>query len=157
MSKPESEKLFDQVLREHDEIKKVIADLRSFLSSPEPGIGDEGRPAWAASLEAQVTALHGQLGSHFGREDREGLMKGLAIRHPRASRQIDALQADHDAILADMSDLVTAARGLAGKKSPEGLDVCRSLAEILDRLGEHERVETDLITRVEYDDIGTAD
>lgn len=156
---PESgaEKPFEEVLREHEELRNTISKLREFVAARQPEIHEEGCHPWAASLLARIATLHDRVCCHFRREEAEGLLDRLTILHPQAAREIENLKSDHDKILADIRDLMVATLSYSEGKSPDDPKLSGRLGRILDNLVDHEKSETDLITRVEYDDIGTAD
>ena len=157
MPKSDAEATVDQVLREHEELRGAIEELREFVAAPQPEIGEEGHEVWAASMSGRVAKLHAMVSSHFRREDREGVLEELSHRHPRASKQIEALQEEHEEVLGSIRDLMMDTLSFSEGKTPKDAKLSGRLGGILDRLENHERVETDLITRVEYEDVGGAE
>jgi iron-sulfur cluster repair protein YtfE (RIC family) len=148
---------FQQVLDEHDEIRGLISDLRGFLEDNRPRIGEEGCHRWATKLSGTLVELHDQLFRHFRYEASVGLLDKLEEEHPGASRQIATLRTDHDEILTGVRDLMTDTLRYSEGSEIEDPHLRVRLTGILDRLGEHEKTETDLVQRLEYMDLGTGD
>ncbi len=93
---------------------------------------------------------------HFRKEDQEGLLEDLALRHPTESERIEGLQREHQEILDEIRELMKATLEYSEGKSPEDPRLRQRVHHTLDRLARHERAETELMTRVEYDDLGTS-
>lgn len=157
MTESEAEKAFREVLQEHEELKKIIADLREFLQTRQPEVEEEGCHPWAAGLLARMATLHDKVCCHFRHEEDAGLVEELSRRHPHAAKKIEILLVDHEEILKGIRDLMMGTLSYSEGKSPEDPNISGRLGGILDRLVSHEKVETDLITRIEYDDIGSGE
>jgi hypothetical protein len=138
MTDSEGKSPFEEALADHRELRDQISELQQLALGPQP----------PADIREKIAAFHQRICSHFRREDEEGMLDDLSHRHPRAAKQIDVLQAQHGEILAGLRGLVD---------SPEDPDVCEKLKSILHSLVEHERAETDLMSRVETEDIGAGD
>lgn len=138
MPDPQGKSPFEEALADHRELRDQISELRQLALDPQP----------PADLLLKVAAFHQRVCSHFRREDEEGMLDDLSHRHPRAARQIETLQSQHGEILGRLRGLI---------ESREDPDVCEKLKSILNSLVEHERVETDLMSRVESEDIGAGD
>ncbi len=52
---------------------------------------------------------------------------------------------------------MTAGLNYSAGEAPENPRLRKALSELLDRLAKHEQDETELMTSVEYDDLGTGD
>jgi hypothetical protein len=137
MPDPQGESPFEEALAEHQELRDQISELQQIVQGPP-----------SAEISEKIAAFHERVSCHFRREDEEGMLDDLSHRHPRASRQIDALQAQHGEILGRLRSLV---------ESPGDPDIAERLQAILNSLVEHERAETDLMSRVEMEDIGAGD
>jgi hypothetical protein len=148
---------FQQVLDEHDEICGLVSELRAFLEEDRPEIGAEGCHRWATKLSGTLVTLHDQLFRHFRHEASVGLLDKLEEEHPGASRQITALRTDHDEILTGVRNLMTDTLRYSEGAEIDDPRLRTRLTGLLDRLGEHEQAETDLVQRLEYMDLGTGD
>ena len=148
---------FEQVLDEHDEIRGLISDLRGFLQQDRPEIGVEGCHRWATKLSGSLVKLHDHLFRHFRHESSVGLFDRLEEEHPGASRQISALRCDHDEILSGVRNLMTDTLRYSEGAEVDDPRLRVRLTTLLDRLGEHEQTETELVQRLEYLDLGTGD
>ncbi len=147
----------EQVLQEHKEIRSHLANLREFLEKDRPEIGEEGSHRWAAKLSASLVSLHDQLFRHFRYEDRIGFFDKLEQRHPRSARQVASLRVDHDELLAGVRDIMNDTLRYSEGSKVEDPRLRVRLTTLLDRLGTHEEIETDLLQRMEYRDLGAGD
>lgn len=154
MAKAQLRTSFEQILEDHEQLREMNADLRAFLDEERPEIGERGFHSWAAELSQRLVLLHDKIFRHFRAEDQEGLMDDLALRHPRAAACIDMLNNEHDEILVNLRNLMSATLRYSEGKSPRDPRLRKRMLALLDQLSEHERTETDLILNVEYNDLG---
>lgn len=148
---------FEQIMAEHEELRAWLARLREFLAGPRPEIRTPGYHTWAATLSRMLADLHDRVFRHFRTEEREGFLTELAVRFPSQSSSIDALRNEHAEILSGIRELMMSTLSYSEGREPDDPRLRRRLGEILDRLASHERAETDLMTGVEYQDLGTGD
>lgn len=146
-----------RVLEEHRELRQRVAELRHFLEDPRPDLGARGSHTWAAGLSQQLVSLHDQLFRHFRFEDTGGLVEEISFRHPRALNAIQELCGDHPKMLRKLRSLTVWALDYSEGRRPEDPALRRQVSLLLDRLQKHEREETDLIERLEFEDIGAMD
>ena len=146
-----------RVLEEHRELRGKVTELRQFLDNPRPEVGKRGSHTWAAGLSQQLVMLHDQLFRHFRFEDEGGLVEEISFRHPRAANAIQELCGDHAQMLRRLRGLMGEALDYSEGRTPEDPALRHHVSDLLDHLEEHEREETDLIERLEFEDIGAAD
>jgi len=154
MAETRTRAIFEQILEDHEALRSMIADLRAFLEDKRPEIGQRGFHTWAADLSHRLVSLHDKIFRHFRAEDQEGLMDDLAMRHPSAAARIENLNKEHDDILLNLRNLMSATLRYSEGKSPRDPRLRKRMLSLLDQLNEHERTETDLILNVEYNDLG---
>lgn len=148
---------FEHVLREHNELREMLDELREFLGRPRPETEDEESHGWAVALSGRLVGLHDKLSSHFRHEEQVGVLDELTRRKPRASKRIEALKGEHREILDGVRGLVADTLSYSEGTAPEDPRLRQRLTTLLDSLTDHERVETELIQRLEYRDLGAGD
>jgi hypothetical protein len=148
---------FDVVAKQHEEINEIIDDLKQFLTRPRPEVGQQGFHTWSTGLSEKLLHLHDKLFRHFRDEERSGFLGELSRSFPRASSAIDGLRKEHDWIVRDLGTLLSACIVYSSGRSPENPQLRRWTQSLLDRLAEHEREETDLYQRLQYEDLGVGD
>jgi iron-sulfur cluster repair protein YtfE (RIC family) len=148
---------FEQVRREHDEFKAMIASIREFVEHPRPGVGDPEGHSWAVDLSKLLVSLHDKLVGHFHHEEQGGLFETLADREPGSIRQIESLKGEHGEILGQVRELMTGALTYSEGAPGDDPHLRQRVTVVLDRLGDHEMAETELMQTVEYRDLGTGD
>jgi hypothetical protein len=146
-----------RVLEEHKELRTKVGELRHFLESPRPECGEKGSHTWAACLSRKLVGLHDQLFRHFRFEDEGGLVEEISFSHPRAALAIEELCGDHAHMLRRLRGLMGEALDYSEGRRPADPSLRLHVSDLLDHLAEHEREETDLIERLEFEDIGAAD
>lgn len=148
---------FQQVLEEHRELHRTVAGIREFLQLPRPEPGETGAHAWAARLSKSLVAFHDELFRHFRFEDEGGMAEDIARRHPRAAAAAEQLSNEHTEILSEVRLLMNETLTYSQAGSSTELSLRRRVTAVLDRLGQHERSEIDMIQSLETDDLGIGD
>jgi len=148
---------FEQVRREHEEFKGMIAGIREFVEQPRPDIKDAEGHLWAVNLSKLLVGLHDKLVGHFHHEEQGGLFETLAIREPGSIRQIELLRGEHGEILGQVRELMSGALKYSEGTPGDDPHLRQRVTAVLDRLGAHEIAETELMQMVEYRDLGTGD
>ena len=146
-----------QVLEEHEHLRELIADLKTFLEAPRPKIGEKGSHTWSSELSQRLVTLHDELFRHFRFEDEGGMVEELTVAHPRFADRINEVVAEHPQMLKAVRSIMVDALSYSEGEKPEDPKLRRRVLAVLDQLAEHERKETDLIQRAEYRDTGAAD
>lgn len=146
-----------KVLEEHRQLNAMIADLRQFLETPRPEVGQQGAHTWSTELTTRLVKLHDALFRHFQEEEEGGMMEELTEAHPRATGAVDSLIHEHEQILRDLRRCTNGALEYADGVEPRNPRLRRRIGDILDCLHRHEVEETDLIQRLEYEMIGIGD
>ena len=146
-----------QVLEEHRQLEASIDALRKFLEQPRPEIGDEGARDWSARLSKDLVELHHLLVRHFRYEEDGGMMTDLSERHPRADPWVDDLIDEHRELLHDVRSITEAVMFYEEGRQPENPAIRRRLNELFDRLHKHDQMETELIQRLEYEELGSSE
>ncbi len=152
-----SHQWMQQVLQEHRQLEASIAALRAFLEQPRPDIGDDEAREWSAQLSRDLVELHHLLVRHFRYEEDGGMMTDLSERHPRADRWVDDLVDEHRALLHDIRSITEAVMFYEEGRQPENPAIRRRLNELFDRLYKHDQMETELIQRLEYEELGSSE
>ena len=84
-------------------------------------------------------------------------MEEISFSHPRAALAIQDLCGDHAKMLRQLRSLMGETLDYSEGRRPEDPALRHHVSDLLDHLEEHEREETDLIERLEFEDIGAAD
>jgi len=147
----------EKVLEEHRQLNAMVADLRLFLEEPRPEAGQKGAHVWSTELTRRLVRLHDALFRHFREEEEGGMMEELTEAHPRATGAVESLVHDHEEILRDLRHCTAGAMQYSEGTGPTDAAPRRRLVQILDCLHKHEVAETDLIQRLEYEEIGPGD
>ena len=155
--KPTTHEWIQTVLEEHRQLNAMVADLRQFLESPRPEVGQKGAHSWSTKLTTRMVALHDALYRHFQEEEEGGMMEELMEAHPRATGAVEGLVLEHEQILKDMRRCSSAAMEYADGVEPNNPALRQRITDLLDCLHQHEVEETDLIQRLEYEMVGAAD
>ncbi|MGB5817127.1 MAG: hemerythrin domain-containing protein [Thermoanaerobaculia bacterium] len=146
-----------QVLEEHEHLRELICDLKSFLEVPRPKIGEKGAHTWSSELSKRLVTLHDELFRHFRFEEEGGMVEELSVAHPRFADRIDEVVSEHPQMLKAVRNIMVDALSYSEGEKPEDPQLRRRVIAVLDQLAEHECKETDLIQRAEYRDTGAAD
>lgn len=147
----------DQVVREHEELRALLRELRAFLGEPRPEIGTKGFHTWAANLSKQLAVLHDKLFRHFRYEEQGGMMPELASRYPRAVAKIESMLGEHASMLKEVRELMMETLRYSEGKRPRDERLRKRLTGLLDFLARHEEDENELIQGLIYQDIGDVD
>ena len=146
-----------QILEEHRQLEASIAAMQKFLEQPRPDIGDAAARDWSAQLSKDLVELHHLLVRHFRFEEDGGMMTDLAERHPRADQWVEDLVDEHRELLHDVRSITEAVMFYEEGRQPENPAIRRRLNELFDKLHKHDQEETELIQRLEYEELGSGD
>lgn len=146
-----------RVLDEHDELKQQLSELRGFLSSPRPDLGESGCHTWASCCAIRLVELHDKLFRHFRFEELEGMLHDLSESHPRAIPEIEGIAREHGQMLESLRAIASDVLLYSEGTPPEDSRIRRRIMAVLDDLASHEEREMDLIQRVFYRDLGVGD
>ncbi len=131
---------------QHRHLRDLLSELGTLTRNP------EGFEAAKGPLVAKLRALRETVQAHFAFEEEGGYMSDVLRKAPRFLPEVERLEAQHTEILRDLDRLT---RTDLEKTEPEAfLDEVHSLIE---RLGRHEREETDVVQRSVIEDTGTGD
>ena len=147
----------EKVLEEHRQLNAMVADLRLFLEAPRPEVGQKGAHVWSTELTRRLVQLHEALFCHFREEEEGGMMEELTEAHPRATGAVAGLVQEHEEMLRDLRRCTSGAMEYSDGVEPDDAALRRRITCILDCLHKHEVAETDLIQRLEYEEIGPVD
>ena len=147
----------EQILEEHRQLESSIVSLRRFLERPRPEIGEEGWRSWSGRLGRDLVDLHHLLMRHFRYEEDGGMMSDLSERHPRADRWVEELVGEHGELLEDVRAVTETVLCYGEGQETENPAIRRRLNLIFDRLHRHDQSETELIQRLEYEELGAGD
>ena len=152
-----SRKWMQQILEEHRQLEASITSMRRFLERPRPAIDDNEARDWSARLSKDLVDLHHLLVRHFRYEEDGGMMNDLSEKHPRAEHWVDDLVDEHRALLHDIRSITEAVMFYQEGREPENPRIRRRLTELFDRLHSHDQMETELIQRLEYEELGSGE
>ena len=155
--KSKSRQWMQQILEEHRQLEASIKAMRGFLELPRPNIGEQEARDWSAKLSKDLVELHHLLVRHFRFEEDGGMMKDLSKKHPRADRWVDDLVDEHRELLHDVRSITESVMFYEEGREPENPAIRRRLNELFDRLYKHDQMETELIQRLEYEELGSGD
>ena len=147
----------ERVLKEHRDLKRMLARLRDYLEVPRPPLGETGFHTWASGLSEHLVKLHNELFRHFRFEEQGGMINDLERQHPRATRAVHYVLDEHPRMLRNARILVADTLKYSEGREIEDQGLRHRVTRLLDLLAEHERAENDLILSLELDDIGAAD
>jgi ferredoxin len=154
---PGDERILDQVVQEHRELRETIPGLQRFLEGPVPKPGSQKARTWRNRLAKQLQDLRENLAVHFRREQDSGLFEELAREFPRAADRLAALQAEHDQILSTLAVIRETILSYSQARTAGGDDPRVRARELLGQLARHETAETELIGRLHSEDLGAGD
>ena len=146
-----------QILDEHEDLRRCLAEIRGFLSSPRPSIGVEGCHSWAAACATRLVELHEKLFRHFRFEEYEGMLRDLSESHPRVIPQVEEIEREHPEMLESLRSIISDVLIYSEGLPPEDSRIRRRITDVLDQLLAHEKREMDLIQRAFNRDIGVGD
>ena len=150
-----SHQWMQQILAEHRQLEASIDAMRQFLEQPRPDIGADEARDWSAQLSKNLVELHHLLVRHFRFEEDGGMMTDVAKKHPRAEHWVDDLVDEHRSLLHDVRSITEAVMFYEEGREPENPRIRRRLNELFDRLHSHDQMETELIQRLEYEELGS--
>ncbi len=131
---------------QHRHLRDLLAELGTLTRNP------EGFEAAKASLVAKLRALREMVQAHFAFEEEGGYMSEVLRKAPRFLPEVERLEAQHTQILRDLDRLT--------RTDLDETDSDTFLAEVhglIERLGRHEREETDVVQRSVIEDTGVGD
>lgn len=146
-----------QMLEEHAELRETLASTRTFLENPRPDPGETGFHRWATAMSKQLVELYDGLFRHFREEESCGVFEDLSRRYPRSTYRVTRFQKQHEGLLGDLRELMNEVMEYSAGQAPDDPRLRRKLADVLNRVEEHEQGETDLMQRMLYNDIGEGD
>lgn len=130
----------ERIAEDHHDLRQALAGLR--------GTSD------LRSLVSQLTHLRADLKEHFDLEEGEdGLAQAIGESAPHHLNRLTKLFEEHVAFLETVDGIMKRV-----EECMEGpvADVLRDVAELCDRLEEHEADETQLLTDAVFTDLGTS-
>ena len=147
---------FDETLEEHREIRRNVQELKDLLSEYRVGMEPGVWRAWNAGFSGKLLGLHERLLGHFRGEEKSGLYEALDERLPKIAHRTQAVRAEHQEILGELSGIVESLAVLQSTfpMEPKVLDRAR---EVLLQIVRHEQKESDLIARAYLEDLGKLD
>lgn len=144
---------YERTLGEHVALYQRIARLRERLVPPAAPNEDAALRRWAWEVADQLFELREALVDHFADEEASGVLGDLAEEFPEHTRRLEALSAEHAALLAEERDIVSDFTRFSGADGVGGL--VRRTQELMDRLLRHEQEEMNLMQRSYTEDLGT--
>lgn len=131
--------------RQRAELLQIIQGFEQALAVP------AREPGWRERVGRRLARLRDQLTEHVViTEGPDGLYAALLADAPRLSRQVTALVADHDRLLARIDAL---ARRVMRPNYPVGA-VREGAGQLLSHLSRHRQVGADLVYEAYATDIG---
>jgi hypothetical protein len=147
----------ERILREHRELRSLLDDLSLFTVEPRPGIGEMGYHTWGASLSRHLVELHDRLFRHFRTEDESGFFEQIRKQRPRYAKVVDRILEEHPLLLVEIQSMVGDCLAYSTGSEPDDPRLRLRLRTLLDRLGDHEERESDLLQRLHGRDHGDVD
>lgn len=129
------------------DVSVLVAMLLSILRVERERRRKQDREAALAAEQAAVKAKNLFLGmvSHELRSPLQGIVSGLDLLEAEAgaSRLIQGIRRDAEALNAQLADLLTLAKGEAGRLEvhPQAFDACDLVADLSERFGEQARAK----------------
>jgi hypothetical protein len=137
---------------EHRELMRVVSEVEECLDGPPDR---EGR--WIGRLAGKLPTLAGSLRAHFAEERGGALYQDIPLKHPRFSRQLERLAAEHGRILETVEALIRAAETLRLAEIHELREYNARLQLLIANIRRHEAEENELIVSALWDEVGTGD
>lgn len=147
---------YNTVAAEHQELRRMVDELRRFSGEPRPEAEEAAATGWAADLSGRLGDLRSKLLAHFEAEQGE-LFPELKVSFPRITRAVRRLEREHRAMLRGIDEVLEAARLFSDGAAPTGFRLRRRTTLLLDELVDHEIRETALIEQVFTEDLGPGD
>ena len=145
MSGVEKDFSFETILEQHRTLLESVHKLQSYLEEPRPRPGSKAAMLWATSLSEKLLKLYDQLVEHFREEETSGALEELRRRHPQAVDDIALIRCEHEEILQDLRETLETCMIYAEGKALENPRLRRAILDVLQKLRNHERRESDLI------------
>ena len=147
---------FEKALEEHRELRALAEDLRQLCEQDPADARGPGVAGWADELVRRLQEFGGKVRHHFQEEEASGLLQDILRTHPNLSRSVEALEGDHESILAGLVSALAAAEVASDDPQGKAPDARPPTLSVLDRIQRHEQAETDMILRTMNEDLGTA-
>ena len=144
-----------QILEEHRQLEAAIASMQEFLELPRPAVNAEEARDWSARLSKDLVELHHLLVRHFRFEEDGGMMADVSEKHPRADQWVTDLVDEHRTLLHEIRSITESVMFYEEGREPKNPAIRRRLSELFDRLHKHDQMETELIQRLEYEELGS--
>ena len=147
---PQSE--LTETLDEHKACLKLVEAVEDCLTHP-PDL--EGR--WVATLLERLRPLRVGLKDHFVSEEKGALFGSLPLSKPRLARQLDALKAEHPALLQRLERIIAQAEGLDDPEIYHLRELNAAVQLFVATLRRHEAAENEIVVHSLWDELGTGD
>lgn len=135
--------------RQHQELKGEISRLREVVESKPQGLSDA---LFRSMVRGEAAQLRERLLAHFEFEETGGYLDPVRVVRPTLVPRVTRLLDQHRKILGDFDQIEEACRGATSLDAVVVMVKC-----VLDRIGEHEEQEMDLLHDAIMNDLGTGD
>ncbi len=147
MSEVRREFSFETILQQHHDLLAWVRDLQGRLEEPRPRPGTHAAMTWATGISERLLKLYDQLVLHFREEEGSGALDELQRRHPQSADDIALMRSEHEEILQALQECLDTCMLYAAGRTVENPHLRRAILDVLHKLRDHERRESDLIAR----------
>lgn len=146
--------LAEQILREHEEVKRLMGELEQVL---EEETRAEIKLPWIIRFHDKLTAFRDHLKQHFVLEEEGGLMSDIISIIPQAAAQAERLCQDHVTIMSNLDELIKRAEFLSCEASKAFAEFQSRVTRALSAIRNHEAEENELVMSAYCNDVSAAD
>ncbi|MDH5492329.1 MAG: hemerythrin domain-containing protein, partial [Myxococcales bacterium] len=112
---------------------------------------------WLGALADLLDRLQEDLRAHFALEERDDLYRKVPSQVPRFAERLACLEKEHGEILGALDEIRAKERALV----EPGAEALRGHAEailaVIAKLRRHESLETEILLRIDWEDLGRGD
>jgi len=147
--------IMGHILAQHRDLHALMTCVRTALTGAETADADRAR-----ALLATLRELRDHLREHFAQEEAGGFLEESVTRMPRLSKAMDAVLAEHPALLAELDGLIEVVERAdiaGGVPPPEWERTDHAFTEFIHHLLAHERNENAVVQEGYNEDLGLVD
>lgn len=139
------------LLEDHLVLRRRIAEMRQWWAE----LDELGLPKFG-EMGTRLEELRDLLAEHFADEERDGYLAAALAAAPRFSRKAEELREQHGQFLEDLNNFINRL-----KASECGFTCWHEARDefeaFIQRLGEHDRAENEIVQTAFGEDMGTSD
>ena len=145
----------------HPDVQRVAEDhrrLKADLQKLEEVLGaDLLEVGWIDRVCSILGKLEVDLKEHFALEEADPLYRKVPIQRPRFADKLAALEAEHQEFIDSLEGLICSGRPAVGPTREARQQHVDAIHALVAKLRHHEAAETDIMLRVDWEDLGDGD